>query len=902
MSEESAGEAAPRGRRPYSSSEEDGAEPRSPRRLVNRPDKLVATGTPRPLLPEPESQDPLSDDPSQHRAADHDRPDQEGETPDRDLGRAEDSAHDQAVREEYALRGAPEHDELVHRVGGPPAGRPTRPDLLPADPDGPGRHHRAGPAPAALRRAGPMGRRRQRRPVLLAATLAVVLAGGVIGWRWWADTWSGLRLEQGTGRSGDELFTVRGTGDGSTQRLNAMAASDGAVVAVGSDTTSPTPRPLFLFSPDNGESWRLGTVEGAAATATVQRVVGGDGLWLASGGDETGTERGLWTSSDGEAWTSVGADGLAAFRKGDYVHDIARTASGFVATGRTTRQDGSAGPAAWRSEDGTIWERADLRGLETGELKAVAARDDTVVALAEPSQGTGSRAVRSTDGGRTWQATGFHLPEALPRAGSLAVLPDRFALVPLRRPPAGGQVRVYCSPDGSAWSQCGSIRSLGGQSAGVESVISYDGGLAAVSQAGLDKYTVLASSDAREWTRRADLGQLSGASLRGFAMADGTLFAGGDRAAADVDNQPVLMSAPEEGRAARVDLSGVAGLTRVARETTRVAQAGGRYVAVGSASGDAGIWTSPDWKNWTSAGFGGPRRQVLNDVVHGGRGWLAVGATQSGTATTDPLLVTSADGKEWKRVDAPGRADDHPYLDVRAAAAGEKGYVLAGEDRSTSGTASAAIWFSSDLKTFTRSRKLPRDGADARVHDVAATPGGYVAVGGTGTGEAEQAVVWTAPADGLDWTQRPRLSPPGAGASVLRQVVAYRGGLVATGAAQVDGERRPFAAYSADGGGSWEYSWLPVDEAAAVHDLAAGENGLVAVGWHGAPGAGDSATWVSQDARAWNRQDPDLTRLNGDGTQWLAAVTVKGADVAALGRSTTYASDHLTLWSSKLVG
>ncbi|GAA0950246.1 hypothetical protein GCM10009560_69420 [Nonomuraea longicatena] len=876
--------------------------------MVDRPDKLVATGTPRPLPAKPEPQNPPSDDAHRHETADHDPPSDDAhrhQAADHDRpGDDDHDRRDRAAREEDALRGAPEHDELVHRVGGPPAGRPTRPDLLLADPDGPGRHHRAGPAPAAIRRAGPMGRRRQRRPVLLAAALAVVLASGVIGWRWWGDT--GLRLEQGTGHSGDELFTVRGTGDGSTQKLNAMAASDGAVVAVGSDTTSPTPRPLFLFSPDNGDTWRLGTVEGAAATATVQRVVGGDGLWLASGGDETGTERGLWTSSDGEAWTAVAADGLAAFHKGDYVHDLARTASGFVATGRTTRQDGSAGPAAWRSEDGTTWERADLRGLRTGELKAVVARDDTVVALAQPSEGAGSRVVRSADGGRTWQATGFHLPEAMPRAGSLAVLPDRFALVPLRRPSVDGKVRVYCSPDGSAWSQCGSIGGLGGQGPGVESVISHDGGLAVVTRAGLEKYTVLASSDAREWTRHADLGQLSGASLRGFAMADGTLFAGGDRAAADVDNQPVLMSAPEtgtgDGRATRVDLSGVEGLNRVARETTRVAQAGGRYVAVGAASGDAGIWTSPDWKNWTSAAFGGPRRQVLNDVVHGGRGWLAVGATQSGTATTDPLLVTSADGKEWKRVDAPGRADDHPYLDVRAAAAGEKGYVLAGEDRSTSGTASAAIWFSSDLKTFTRSRKLPRDGADARVHDVAANPGGYVAVGGTGTGEAEQAVVWTAAADGLDWTQRPRLSPPGAGASVLRQVVAHRGGLVATGAAQVDGERRPFAAYSADGGENWEYSWLPADEAAAVHDLAAGKGGLVAVGWHGVPGTGDSAAWVSPDGRAWNRQDPDLTRLSGDGMQWLAAVSVKGAEVAALGRSTTYASDHLTLWSSKLVG
>ncbi|MEV4888274.1 hypothetical protein AB0K48_02645 [Nonomuraea sp. NPDC055795] len=802
-------------------------------------------------------------------------------------------------------RGRSAADEPVRRVGRPPAGRPTRPDLLVASgPDRPGRHHR-GQAPAAYRRAGPLRRRRRvLGPVAFVLALAVALSAGVLGWRWWNSsgpgTQTGLRLEAAAGRSGDEVFTVAGAGDGSNQKLNAMASAGKTVVAVGSDTTSPTPRPLFLYSQDSGKSWRLGTA-GASTSATATRVTGGAGRWLAAGGDETGVEHGLWTSTDGAAWTAVEPTALdGVFRKGDYIHDIARTASGFVAAGRTAREDGSTGPAAWQSPDGRSWQRVDLRGLEAGEFRAVVARGDVVLALAQPAQGEGSRVVRSVDGGLTWQATGFQLPEAEPRAGSLAVLGKQFVLVPIRRAPVGGEVRVYCSPSGADWGQCGTI-DLGGRSPGVETTISYGGGVAVVSPDGPDKYTVLATTNARTWTKRADLGNLAGASLRGFTMTDtGLLFGGGDQAAADVGNQLVLMSAPAKGGAARVPLSGIEGLSRIARETTRLAAAKGQFVAVGAASGDAGVWTSKDWQNWTSTSLGGPRRQMLNDVVYGRRGWLAAGATESGTSATDPLIVTSADGRTWKQAPAPARADGHTYLDVQSVAADDKGYILAGEDRGPS-SAGVAIWFTPDLRKFTRSQKLPQGGAGVRIFDLAATPDGYAAVGSSGAGEQESAVVWTSK-DGLNWTPRKRPSPPDAASAGLRQVVAFGDMLVATGTAQLGGTSRAFAASSEDGGASWRYTWLPAERAAAVHDLAAGENGLVAVGWHGQPGGADSAAWISADGQTWARQDLKDPRLLGDGMQWLAAVTTSGAQVVALGRSTTYTADHLTLWTFRLAG
>ncbi|MFG2076766.1 hypothetical protein [Nonomuraea maritima] len=869
-------EEAPKGRMPYSSpTAEPDVEPRRrPRRVVDRPDKLVAGG---PLSAGPETR-PQPASPASGPA----EPPEDAEPPE-----ASESS-------EPSEPGEPE----VRRVGRPPAGRPTRPDRLvasgPPRPQG-GRHQR-GPAPAALRRSSPVRGTSRAVPVALTVAAAVLAATGVLVWQWARDEGPALRLAAGTGRSGDDLFTVQAAGDGADQKLNDMAAVGRAVVAVGSDTTSPTPRPLFLFSPDSGRTWQLGQVDGAS-TPTVRRVVGGDGRWLAAGG-----ERGLWTSADGLAWTTVDTS-APAFLPGDRIDDIARTASGFVAVGRTSGADGGTGPAAWRSGDGRTWERVETRELEVRELKAVVARGDTLVAVGVPADGEGSRVLRSADGGRTWQATGFQLPEAEPRTGTVAAQAERFVFVPTRRRTPEGDVRVYCSSTGARWSSCGSIDKLGGTSVGVESLISHQDGVAAIAQAGLGHYTVLTSSDGGSWKKRADLGDLPRATLRAFTVASGgTLLAGGDQAASDVDNQLVLMAVPPGGKPGRVPLTKVEGLTRAARETNALAAFSGRYVAVGSASGDAGLWTIQDWRSWKSMSLGGPGRQTLEDVAHGGRGWLAVGSTETDVSFTDPLLVTSSDGESWRKVEVKGdlaRQGDLPYLRTGVVAAGGGGYVVVGESRDQAGASSAVVWFTRDLRTYTRAERLPRRGAGVRVHDVVAVGGGYVAVGASGDADREASVVWFSE-DGLNWSARPRVAPQDATSAGLRRVAVYRDQLVAIGTAVTGGQRRPFAAVSDDEGASWRTAWLPAEQAAVADDLAAAADGLVAVGRHGTPGEGDSAAWTSTDGLSWNRVELTQDRLAGRGAQRLSAVAVTGSEVVALGRSTTYSADHLILWTSSL--
>jgi hypothetical protein len=264
---------------------------------------------------------------------------------------------------------------------------------------------------------------------------------------------------------------------------------------------------------------------------------------------------------------------------------------------------------------------------------------------------------------------------------------------------------------------------------------------------------------------------------------------------------------------------------------------------------------------------------------------------------TAPLLVTSRDGDQWRRIeqsDAMAVPQGRQHLAPQSVAAGPKGYVIAGEERG-GGEAAAALWFTADLRRYQRVGKLPAGGAGVRLHDVAATSAGYVAVGGSGAAEREAGVVWTSD-DGLNWTARPRVIPDGARSAGLRRVVATSTGLVAVGIAVTDDGRRPFAAVSADNGRTWEHSWLPADETATVTDLTAAGSALIAVGSHGSAGGGDSVAWTSENGRDWHRQSPEETGLTGEGAQWFCTVAALGDRVVALGRSTTYTADHLTLW------
>ncbi|GGO27814.1 hypothetical protein GCM10010116_55760 [Microbispora rosea subsp. aerata] len=928
-----------------------------PRRLVNRPDKLVASGPPRlrraqiprenPDGPDAPEFDPMQPDPVREHVWTHTPPEP---APRHDLRRPyepadEDGEHggirmspeipvepERRPEEEYAPPGPEDAPaQPVERIGRPPGGRPARPDVLvavgPPRPGGGRRHRRTPPA----RRFPPRLPVRLPRPVPAAVVVVVLAVAAVLGVavvRWAGGTsTAGVLLAAGDGQSGDAAFSAPGLpGNGSSQVLTAFAAAGATVVAAGSDTTSPITRPLFLVSADGGRHWQTGRVADApgyeSAPGAVGRVAGGDGRWLAVGTDAPGSAgpaaRGMWVSYDGRSWTAVDPARLATFWSQDKITDVARTASGFLAVGATTLRDGTAGPVAWVSPDGVAWTRVDADQIGTPDkvraMRAVAARGDHVVALADAGSGDSVAVVlRSDDGGRTWSRTAAALADVRPEPGALAATRKGFVLVPIRQKSNGGEVPVYCSPEGADWARCGTIGPLGAEGTGVRGLAASAAGVAAVAESAWERYAVYSSKDGRKWTKSADLGGIPG-TLRGLAVTDaGVLVAGGDkRGPGDVENLPVLITAGKGKTARAVPLKEIAGLNRLARDTADVAAADGAFVAVGAANGDAAIWTSGNnGANWKDMAFpdllGGPGRQALSGVAHGPKGWLAVGSTTTDPAATRPLLVTSADGKSWRPGPAVQVPAGHFLLAPSVVAAGPKGYVMVGEDRSATGTL-PALWFSSDLKRFKRAEPdgMPAGGAGVRLHDVAATPHGFVAVGGAGTADRETGVVWVS-SDGLEWNARGRVLPPDATSAGLRHVAATEDGVVVVGTAMTEDGPRPFSALSTDDGESWEYGTLPADAAASVLDVTVTGRGLVAVGSHRSSAEGaetDSAAWISANGVDWSRRTLTQDGLGGQGAQWLGAVAASGDRVVAIGRSAGSATgpldDHLTIWRSTI--
>ncbi len=912
------------------------------RRLVTRPDKLVASGRrPRASQGRPPTEGGLSA---------QDRPPVRDESPwptprTSPWGSAEEP-------ERTSWEGTGEGPDDTGGSGDEPI-------------EPPGRRGRTAPHPVwgSGGRPGP-----RRRPLVVAAVLLVAAALGVVVVnRVGGPDGAGLTLAAGEGRSADAAFTAPGlSGSGSSQVLNAIASAGSTIVAAGSDTTGPVPKPLFLVSADGGGHWELGRITGfeggsagyEPAAGAVGRLAGGAGRWLAVGTDVPGraggpaepsgrsagqggwanpaAARGMWVSSDGRSWTAVGADRLTEFWSQDRITDVTRTATGFLAVGVTVLSDGTAGPVAWVSPDGTSWTRVDADRLGSGRMargiRAVAARGDRVVALAEPASNAdrGPVVLHSDDGGRSWRRTTGALPGVRPEPGTLTTTKKGFLLVPIRQKPASGDVRAHCSRDGVRWSRCGKIGRLGPDGTGVRGLTSSAAGVAAVVEYAWEKYAVYTSTDGHRWTRGANLGEIPG-TLRGLTITDGGLLvaSGDERGPGDVENLPVLITVRKGGAARPVPLGEIAGLDRTVREPVDIAAAGGVFVAVGSANGDAAIWTSDDGgASWTEAGsadlLGGPGRQALSGVTHGPYGWLAVGGATTDPAVTRPLLVTSADGTTWRpgptlKVD-PG----HFLLAPRVVAAGQKGYVLAGEDHGSAGMV-PALWFSPDLKRFTRvpPARMPAGGAGVRIADVAAMSYGFVAVGGAGTADREAGVVWVSP-DGLNWTSRGRVLPQGARSAGLRHVVTTESGDVVVIGVAVTGEGpRPFSARAdsasasaavtgeaGDGGMEWEYGSLPAEAGATVFDVTATRGGLVAVGSYGPAAEGDSAAWISGDGLGWTRSTltsdgssgSGARPLGGPGAQWLGTVAVSGEAVVAIGRSPARTGDHLTVWRSRVTG
>ncbi|MGW2312785.1 hypothetical protein [Actinomadura luteofluorescens] len=177
-----------------------------------------------------------------------------------------------------------------------------------------------------------------------------------------------------------------------------------------------SPGPLALTSQD-GLTWQrprfpAGPPPVAAATGPAGYVAVGTGV--------------AWRSADLSTWSRAGLDGAPA--------DVAATSRAYAAVGGRGKE-----PAAWTSPDGLRWTAAKLPPGLTAPLTQVAAKGDTLVAIAG-----GAAALVSTDAGATW--TRRDLGPGL-AATAVAATPGGFVAAASAKDDAA----VLTSSDGVNW-------------------------------------------------------------------------------------------------------------------------------------------------------------------------------------------------------------------------------------------------------------------------------------------------------------------------------------------------------------------------------------------------------------------------------------------------------------------
>ena len=173
--------------------------------------------------------------------------------------------------------------------------------------------------------------------------------------------------------------------------------------------------------------------------------------------------------------------------------------------------------------------------------------------------------------------------------------------------------------------------------------------------------------------------------------------------------------------------------------------AGPGFVAVGR----EGVWRSTDGLSWDLVhSLGG--RNWFSSVAAGGPGMVAVGRPNKAWYSSDGLTWEAATVPPVPANVYPGDDGRTPQVYMKSVAAGADRLVATGEMTFNDMRNGPAIWVSSDGTSW---RDVPIDGdvfpRGCSIYDVAGGPDGFVGVGRCDAGSSET-LVWRSP-DGVHW-------------------------------------------------------------------------------------------------------------------------------------------------------
>jgi hypothetical protein len=683
---------------------------------------------------------------------------------------------------------------------------------------------------------------------------------------------------------------------GVSQTVDRVVASGNTIVTMGSQTSDGLVRQQFFASTDGGATWRLASAHvpggGSAPLGHVaSRLAGAPGGWLAVG------PQAIWTSPDGLNWTLAATHGISPQLPGDQVLVLTNTAQGFLAAGEAATAGGGTQAVIWTSRDGLTWQRKTaaqlgltaLGGTAQGIVYAAAHGPDTVISGGVAGGGNVAAAWLSTDGGSTWAAV--TIPADHGAGASVTGLGfDGSGLVAVR-PGQGANGApdgvAYFSPNGHDWQYAGTVDAAGGWSPGVVKGSTNGFVVTGTTTAGqIVAYT--STGTGATWSPTGSLGDTSAESVHSATVgAGGAVIAVGATPGGALGRQPVFLTASKAGAVRPVSLTAIPGGIVPELAVNALATAGGEQIAVGSADGYPAIWRqTPGSTSWTlvsslSVASGYPGLSALTSVTHGPAGWLAVGEP-------GPIVLSSADGRTWQR---EGQiTSDLAGASGLVTAANPAGYVIAANVAAAGGSATAALWWSRNLTSWTRETSMNDTDGAGQVLAVGADASEFMAVGSDGGHPA----VWTT-TDGQDWTTIPLGLPPGASAAALTQVAIEGDHVVALGQLTKAGGPVPFAELSANGGASWlEKPFGSAGPGVAVTALTASSGGFTAASQSGSPGQQSVQIWTSATGSAWS--SAQVSGLSGGGVPQISALVSASSRVSGIGTIATGQSQRaLTL-------